>query len=148
MEQYGIIKGYPDGSFRPEAPITRAEFASIATRFDSLVTGKPNIFSDVPETHWARECISFAAAKGWIGDCPDGTFKPQNYITRAEVVTLVNRMLERNCDKSYVRINSDSLRQYVDLAPDYWAYYDILETSNGHNYEKISNSETWLSLTK
>lgn len=148
MEQYGIIKGYTDGTFKPETPISRAEFAAIAARFDTLVTGEPNIFSDVAETYWARDYISFATDKGWIKGYLDGTFKPGNNITRAEVVALVNRVLERYYDKSYADTNAKVLKQYMDLAPGYWAFYDIVEASNMHNYGKTSNNETWLNVTK
>ncbi|WEK54177.1 MAG: InlB B-repeat-containing protein [Candidatus Cohnella colombiensis] len=148
MEQYGIITGYTDGTFRPDAPITRAEFAAIASRFDNLITGEPVIFTDVTDSYWAKDYISSAAAKGWIKGYPDGTFKPGNYITRAEVVSLVNRMLERSSDNSYVDSNKDKLNQYVDLTSKHWAYYDIMEATNSHDYEKTSDSETWKSHTK
>lgn len=148
MEQFGIITGYTDGTFRPDAQITRAEFAAIASRFDELITGEPNNFTDVTDDYWAKDYITSAAAKGWIKGYPDGTFKPGNYITRAEVVSLVNRMLERYSDKSYVDGNKDIINQYVDLASKHWAYYDIMEATNSHDYEKTSDSETWTSNTK
>ena len=148
MEQYGIITGYTDGTFRPDAPITRAEFAAIASRFDELITGEPVIFTDVTDSYWAKDYISSAAAKGWIKGYPDGTFKPGNYIIRAEVVSLVNRMLERSSDRSYVDSNKNKLNQYVDLTSKHWAYYDIMEATNSHDYVKTSDSETWKSHTK
>jgi uncharacterized repeat protein (TIGR02543 family) len=148
MEQFGIITGYSDGTFRPDAQITRAEFAAIASRFDELVTGESIIFTDVTDDYWARDYIASAAAKGWIKGYPDGTFKPGNYITRAEVVSLVNRMLERYSDSSYVDNNTDTLNQYVDLTSRHWAYYDIMEATNSHDYEKDSDSETWVSDKK
>ena len=144
MEQFGIIAGYVDGTFRPDAPITRAEFAALASRFDTLVMGEPAIFTDVAEDYWARDYISFAAAKGWVTGYQDGTFKPGNYITRAEVVSLVNRMLERYFERSYVDSNKDSLNQFVDLTSSYWAYYDIMEATNSHDYDKTSDGETWI----
>ncbi|WP_438433683.1 InlB B-repeat-containing protein [Gorillibacterium sp. sgz500922] len=148
MEQHGIITGYSDGTFRPNAPITRAEFAAIASRFDELVTGEPLLFTDVTDDYWARDSISFAASKGWIKGYPDGTFKPGNNITRAEVVSLVNRMLERSADRSYVDSWKQKLNQYVDLANPYWAYYEIMEATNGHEYDKTSGREAWKSHTK
>jgi len=144
MEKFGVITGYSDGTFRPDATITRAEFATIAARFDKLIVGEPIVFTDVKENHWARDYISFANTKGWIKGYPDGTFKPNNNITRAEVVSLVNRMLERTSDKGFVNLNKDNLNQYTDLQGQYWAYYDIMEATNGHDYEKSSDSETWL----
>ena len=148
MEKYGIIKGYSDGTFKPQAPITRAEFAAIAARFDILDAGEPNRFSDIKENYWARDVISSSAAKGWVKGNPDGTFQPEKHITRAEVVTIVNRMLERVCDKNYESKNINTMKHYKDLTSDHWAYYDIIEASNGHKYNKESNSETWLSLIK
>ncbi|QKS47597.1 InlB B-repeat-containing protein (plasmid) [Paenibacillus cellulosilyticus] len=148
MEQFGIITGYADGTFRPDAQITRAEFAAIASRFDELITGEPVTFTDVADNDWARDYISFAASKGWIKGYPDGTFRPGNNITRAEVVSLVNRMLERYADTSYVDNNQDLLNQYVDLTSTHWAYYDIMEATNSHDYDKTSDSETWKSNTK
>ncbi|WP_256758633.1 InlB B-repeat-containing protein [Cohnella sp. WQ 127256] len=148
MEQYGIITGYTDETFRPDAPITRAEFAAIASRFDELITGEPVIFTDVTDSYWAKDYISSAAAKGWIKGYPDGTFKPGNYIIRAEVVSLINRMLERSSDRSYVDSNKNKLNQYVDLTSKHWAYYDIMEATNSHDYVKTSDSETWKSHTK
>ncbi|GBF75543.1 hypothetical protein PA598K_03960 [Paenibacillus sp. 598K] len=148
MEQYGIITGYADGTFKPDAQITRAEFAAIASRFDKLVAGESGMFSDVPADYWATEYISSAAAKGWIQGYPDGTFKPGNAISRAEVVSLVNRMLERVADKGYVDSHTATLNQYTDLIKTHWAYYDIMEATNSHDYEKSEGSETWISHKK
>jgi len=148
MEQYGIITGYTDGTFKPDAQITRAEFAAIASRFDKLVAGESAMFSDVPADYWATDYISSAAAKGWIQGYPDGSFKPGNAISRAEVVSLVNRMLERVADKGYVDSHTATLNQYTDLTKTHWAYYDIMEATNSHDYEKSEGSETWISHTK
>ena len=87
----GILEGYQDGTFRPDNYITRAELAVIASRFDKLSFLDENKFSDV-EGHWAEKYINSAAAKGWVEGYPDGTFQPDKYITRAEFVTLVNRV--------------------------------------------------------
>lgn len=148
MEQYGIITGYSDGTFRPNVTITRAEFAAVASRFDKLITGAPVSFTDVKRDYWARDYISFAATKGWIKGYPDNTFGPAKNITRAEVVSLVNRMLERYSDSSYVDKNKDKINQYVDLTNKHWAYNDIMEATNSHDYDKNSNSEIWSIHTK
>lgn len=148
MEQYGIITGYSDGTFKPNVTITRAEFAAIASRFDKLIVGNPVSFTDIDNGYWARDYISFAATKGWIKGYPDNTFKPAKSITRAEVVSLVNRMLERYSDSSYVEKNKVKINQYVDLTNSHWAYDDIMESTNSHDYEKYSNSELWSSHTK
>ncbi|MDR1588760.1 MAG: S-layer homology domain-containing protein [Oscillospiraceae bacterium] len=143
LQHNGIIKGYPDGTFRPNDPITRAEFAVIASRFDKLESNVPNTFSDVEDSYWAAGYINSAVAKGWITGYPDGTFKPKEYITRAEVVTLVNRMLDR---RIHFEDLPESLEKYNDLDTDYWAYCDIIEASFGHEYErKPDGFETWLS---
>ena len=95
MAAMGIVTGYPDGDFHPNANITRAEFATIAARFDQLTDGKGTHFSDI-ESHWAKLYIECAAKKGWIAGYPDGTFGPERLATRAEVATLINRVLNRD----------------------------------------------------
>lgn len=141
----GILQGYTDGTFRPNAAITRAEFAAIAARFDKL-SGGTKSFSDVPTDHWAYAAITSAAEKGWVTGYSDGTFRPNNAITRAEVVKITNAVLDRTCDKDYVSGNLSKLTSYNDLTSAYWAYYDILEASNAHDYKAVNDAETWVSL--
>lgn len=93
MSDLGILKGYPDGTFKPEAPITRAEFAAMAARFADLKGGEKT-FTDLAPTHWAYDVVRKAAAAGWIEDYPDGSFRADKPITRAEVVSITNRMLD------------------------------------------------------
>jgi hypothetical protein len=126
MQQLGVLADYSrDGHFRPNEPVTRAEFATLAAHFDKLTLTDTNNFSDVPNNHWAVKYINSAAAKGWIvGYDEDGvrTFKPEANITRAEVVTLVGRMLERTADSAYLTANASSLqRKYSDLTTTHWA---------------------------
>ena len=147
MEQFGIIKGYDDGTFKPESPITRAEFATVATRFDRLTDLGENVFTDVEEDYWATPYILLAYNKGWVSGYDDGTFRPYNAITRAEVISIVNRMLERSCDTDYVDNNIELIKTYNDVTDEYWAYYDIAESSNGHMYEK-NPDEIWTELTE
>ena len=94
LSSMGIVKGHNDGTFAPNAPITRAEFAAIAARFDDKNTDTSSKFTDIA-SHWAKNEIGIAANKGWINGYPDGTFRPNQYITRAEAMTLVNRVLNR-----------------------------------------------------
>lgn len=141
MEDYNIINGYEDGSFRPDAAITRAEFAAMASRFDKLENTDKNAFTDVAASHWAINSINSAAAKGWIGGYPDGTFRPNQYISRAEVVSIVNNMLEREIDAA--SIAGAQYKTFPDVAANHWAYYDVIEAANEHDYNKDGNKETW-----
>ena len=99
LSNMGILKGYEDGTFHPNAPVTRAEFAVIAARFSDGAADDYATFSDVPNDYWASKEIAKAAKLGWIKGYTDGTFRPTNNITRAEVMTLVNRVLERGVDE-------------------------------------------------
>lgn len=142
MQQFGIITGYADGSFRPDASVTRAEFAAIASRFERLTEGTKS-FSDVPGSHWAAKYINFAATRGWVNGYADGTFRPNNSITRAEVAAVTCRLLERNADQSYIRSHLSELRAFTDVNESHWAYWYTIEAANGHDYTKSGSSETW-----
>ena len=142
MQQFGIITGYADGSFRPDASETRAEFAAIASRFERLTEGTKS-FSDVPSSHWAAKYINFAATRGWVNGYADGTFRPNNSITRAEVAAVTCRLLERNADQSYIRSHLSELRAFTDVSESHWAYWYTMEAANGHDYTKSGSSETW-----
>ena len=142
MQQFGIITGYADGSFRPDASVTRAEFAAIASRFERLTDGTKS-FSDVPSSHWAAKYINFAATRGWVNGYADGTFRPNNSITRAEVAAVTCRLLERNADQSYIRSHLSELRAFTDVNESHWAYWYTIEAANGHDYTKSGSSETW-----
>lgn len=142
MQQFGIITGYADGSFRPDASVTRAEFAAIASRFETLTEGTKS-FSDVPSSHWAAKYINFAATRGWVNGYADGTFRPNNSITRAEVAAVTCRLLERNADQSYIRSHLSELRVFTDVSESHWAYWYTMEAANGHDYTKSGSSETW-----
>ena len=142
MQQFGIITGYADGSFRPDASVTRAEFAAIASRFERLTEGTKS-FSDVPSSHWAAKYINFAATRGWVNGYADGTFRPNNSITRAEVAAVTCRLLERNADQSYIRSHLSELRAFTDVSESHWAYWYTIEAANGHDYTKSGSSETW-----
>jgi len=139
----GILNGYPCGSFKPNQNITRAEFVTIIARINGLAGDSSNPFSDVTSTHWAYESILSVYAKGWINVYPDDTFKPENNITRAEVISIVNRMLGR---KLHVDdIPADLLNLYPDLSIDHWAFADFIEASATHGYDRKPNGyESWI----
>lgn len=142
MQQFGIVTGYTDGSFRPNAPVTRAEFAAIASRFEKLTQGSKS-FTDVPDTHWAVKYINFAATRGWVTGYADGTFKPEHSITRAEVAAVTCRLLERSADQNYIRSHIGELRTFADVPDTHWAYWYAMEAANGHDYTKSGGSENW-----
>jgi hypothetical protein len=140
-----LIEGYTDGTFRPERSITRAEFVAIVVRFmgETPDGSHVNIFVDVQPTHWAYEYISMAADAGWIVGYEDGTFRPNQHITRAEAVTLVNRLLNRIPDLSYIRANIE-LPRFDDVPPAHWAYYEIMEAFIPHSFvREADGTEMW-----
>lgn len=142
MQQFGIITGYPDGSFRPDAPVARAEFAAIASRFEKLTEGTKS-FADVPADYWAAKYINFAATRGWVTGYTDGTFRPENPIARAEVAAVTCRLLERTADQDYIRSHPELLRTFRDMAESHWAYWYVMEAANGHDYTRTESGETW-----
>ena len=146
LSSMGIITGYPDGTFRPNAAITRAEFAAIAARFDSNGDKTTAKFSDIA-THWAKDEISIAYNNGWITGYPDGTFGPQRDITRAETMTLVNRVLNRQPETEDDLL--PNMTVWTDNAnPKAWYYLAVQEATNSHYYKFKTNSqyEKWTEL--
>ena len=146
LSSMGIITGYPDGTFRPNAAITRAEFAAIAARFDNDGDKTAAKFSDIA-THWAKDEISIAYNNGWITGYPDGTFGPQRDITRAETMTLVNRVLNRLPETEDDLL--PNMTVWTDNAnPKAWYYHAVQEATNSHYYEFKTNSqyEKWTEL--
>lgn len=139
-----IIKGYPDGTYKPNNDITRAEFATIASKYITDKKLATETFVDVPSNHWARDVISQVKAQGWISGYSDGTFKPDAPITRAEAVSIVNRMFNRHADRIFINEKSFELKNFKDLSSSHWAFYDIYEAANSHDYEKVTNDiERW-----
>jgi hypothetical protein len=140
----GILLGFPDGAFYPEASITRAEFAAIVVRIEanSPAAASSNKFADVPKSHWAYDYINTAADKGWIIGYEDGSYRPDRHITRAEAVALLNRVLGREADKAYIDSHS-GIARFSDVPGSHWAYYDIAEAHIAHRYEIIENHEKW-----
>ena len=146
LASLGILQGVGDGRFAPDRAITRAEFTVIAMRFADLDTSGENIFTDVNAGDWFYDQVVGSIRYGWINGYEDGTFRPNNTITRAEVTTIVNRMLGRAADKDYVDSHKDQLRQFPDVAQTNWAYYNIVEATNAHDYEKSGGTEDWTGL--
>lgn len=145
MVQAGVITGYGDGTFRPNAPITRGEFAAIATRFLSDPYSLDAPFYDT-EGHWAEVYINRAYELGWISGYTGGAFRPDKSITRAEVSAIVNRMLEREADPAYLAAHQAELLEFRDLPATHWAYDHIMEAANGHTYVSAASGETWTGL--
>ena len=146
LSSMGIITGYPDGTFRPNAAITRAEFAAIAARFDSNGDKTTAKFSDIA-SHWAKDEISIAYNNGWITGYPNGTFGPQRDITRAETMTLVNRVLNRQPETEDDLL--PNMTVWTDNAnPNAWYYLAVQEATNSHYYKFKTNSkyEKWTEL--
>lgn len=143
----GIVEGYDDGTFGPDRAITRAEFATIASRFSTLTHDGEPLFTDVAG-HWAEDYINCAAVTGWVNGYDDGTFRPENKITRAEAITLINRVLYRTVDSE--GLLAEGYIDFVDNAPTAWYYIAILEASNSHDYdrEKLGALETHKELTE
>ena len=149
LEKYDIIEGYDDSTFKPEENITRAEFVTMCARFynlfDKTTDGKSNKFTDVESSHWAYSFINSATAMDWINGYSDGSFRPDNNITRAEVVAIVNRVTDRKADTEYVNKNLTNLNRFDDLTDTgYWAYYPIIEAANTHKAVTNADGETWV----
>ena len=146
LSAMGIISGYPDATFRPNASITRAEFAAIATRFDVNGDKTPSSFNDIAD-HWAKDEIAVAANNGWVNGYEDGSFRPQNKITRAETMSLVNRVLNRKPETAEDLL--ENMAKWTDNADtNAWYYLAVQEATNSHYYEYKENSqyEKWTEL--
>ena len=144
MTRAGVLTGYDDGTFRPNANITRAEFAAIAARFLSDGYTGPDHFSDI-SGHWAAEYINRAARAGWIGGYGDSTFRPDQPITRAEAMTLINAVLERAPHEDYLLEN---MIVWPDNPESAWYYEAVQEATNSHNYKwrEDRDYEEWTEL--
>lgn len=133
LESFSILSGYQDGTFKPDNKISRAEFATMINNFAKPANvSSLKHFTDVKPDHWAKANIDNAVALEWMSGYPDGTFGPDKKITRAEVVSVVNKLIERTPDKA--DLNSKAGR-YKDLKDGFWAYYDVLEASTDRSKE-------------
>ena len=146
MTGLGIVQGRSTTTFDPKAPITRAQFAAICARFDTGKSNGEQTFSDI-QGHWAEKYIERAAELGWIKGFEDGTFRPDTYITRAQAMTMINRVLNRIPEE-----NSDLLpgmNVWPDCNPGDWFYLAVQEATNSHDFEhKAGNYETWTGMNK
>lgn len=147
LAHMGIIAGYEDGSFRPNAPITRAEFAAIAARFfeNTDVDYPAGLFTDIAGDEWYADIVAAAAELGLIGGYPDGTMRPLASISRAEACAIVNRTIERHPDEDHL-VDSADMRTWPDNLPGAWYYADMQEATNGHEYTWLNDehtSEAW-----
>ena len=146
--QKGIVSGYPDGSFKPNQAITRAEFASIASRFAELTEEKDLTFSDLDASHWGYKAIRLAASNGWISGYPDNTFRPEQAITRAEVTSITNRMLNRSADLDWINAHNDAVIHFSDVSAGDWFFEPVMEATMGHDFtrDKDGKAEHWTDL--
>ena len=145
MAKLGIVKGRTAEIFDPNAPITRAEFAVICARFDTKQTNGNNNFSDI-SGHWAEAEIKRAAALGWIAGYPDGTFRPNDYITRAQAMTMINRVLCRMPQDEEDLLGS--MVVWPDNKPTDWHYLAVQEATNSHDFKRKGEvGEKWTKLT-
>ena len=148
MTKAGIVDGYPDGTFRPDAPITRAEMAKIISLFAKLDKSESR-FSDIAG-HWAEAYIRLAAGNGWIAGYPDGTFGPQRNITRAETATMINRVLDRVPSEESHLLSRGVMQIWPDANLGDWFYLAMQEATNSHDYERNAKwaaaDEQWTAL--
>ena len=142
----GLLSGYSDGTFKPDADITRAEFAQMISGYlKAGYAGSAN-FKDV-KGHWASDAIDKVFGNKAVEGYPDGTFKPNKTLTRAEAVTVLNAVFNRYTTSSSLNnVSSANLKNYSDISSSHWAYYQILDASNAHVSQKVtstSNEEVW-----
>lgn len=143
LASLGMMDGYPDGTFRPDEPITRAEFATVGLAFAYDPLDASCSYYDVGANAWYYTYVAQATTYGWIGGYPDNTFRPGNNITRVEVCVIVNNMLGRDADERYIDRHEDELVHFVDLSDSYWGYYTIMESTNTHEYTGSFTNEKW-----
>lgn len=150
LSKYDIIKGYEDGTFRPNNNVTRAEFVAMTVRcydlFNEIGNGSATLkYNDLTGSHWAYKDIAYATSEKWLNGYADGSFKPDINITRAEVVTVVNRATDRNADVEYINKNLSVLNKFTDLKNNlHWAWADIMESANTHKAVVNANGEIWV----
>ncbi|WP_308552922.1 S-layer homology domain-containing protein [uncultured Peptoniphilus sp.] len=148
----GLMKGYEDGNFRPDDKITRAEFAQMIKNIDKSNSAVAT-FKDV-KGHWAEDAINQAFGNGRISGYPDGTFRPDAPITRAEAVKIANSLFERSVDNSGLKEkleNPTMISKFTDVNNTHWAFYEIMEATNNHEFERRENGkvvEDWLEIDK
>ena len=146
MTGLGIVQGCITDTFDPNAPTTRAQFAAICARFHTGESSDTQAFSDI-DGHWAEQYIARATELGWIKGFEDGTFRPDSYSTRAQDMTMINRVLNRIPEE-----NSDlpaGMNTWPDCNPGDWFYLAVQEATNSHAFQhKAENYETWTGMNK
>ena len=147
LASLGILSGVGNGRFDPERSITRAEFTVIAMKFANTSGGGVNIFSDVNEDDWFYSAVVDSTQYGWINGYPDGTFRPEATISRAEVTVIVNHMLGRAADRPYVIAHEKELNTFGDVNRGHWGYFHIAEATNAHEYHTEDGTESWTGLS-
>lgn len=147
LASLGILSGVGNGRFDPERSITRAEFTVIAMKFANTSGGGVNIFSDVNEDDWFYSAVVDSTQYGWINGYPDGTFRPEATISRAEVTVIVNHMLGRAADRPYVIAHEEELNTFGDVNRGHWGYFHIAEATNAHEYHTEDGTESWTGLS-
>ena len=149
-QKYGIASGYPDGTFRPEQPVSRAELVKLISSYFE-VTGGTAAFPDVAADYWAADVISFAAQQGWVSGYPDGTFRPDAPVGRAEAVKILNHALDRRAGERPASL------PFTDVPKDHWACDEIREAAVSdeireaavsHTYQKTDDGEKWLTYDR
>ncbi len=143
LASLGMVSGDEHGNYRPNDPITRAEFCVIALAFAYEPENAVCYFGDVARSDWFYTYVAQAASYGWIGGYTNGNFGPNDRITRAQVTTIVNNMLGRAADRDYVIDHQADLVQFTDLTRAHWGYFQIMEATNAHDYTKSNGTENW-----
>ncbi|MCL2409593.1 MAG: S-layer homology domain-containing protein, partial [Oscillospiraceae bacterium] len=144
LANFGIVEGYDDGTFRPNAPISRKEFAAVVSRFDNLANTDNNPYTDLDPNDWAYRYILSATQKGWFIGYRD-MFRPDAHLTRAEMVTAINRIFDRI---TLLEDVPDNVFRFLDLDESHWAYADFMEAAHTHTYQRrdINNTEVWIEI--
>ena len=146
LANVGAITGCGDGTFQPRKSISRAEFVTILIGIYGEDTTKGMPFSDVGRS-WYYDAVATAYANGWVSGYTDGTFRPNQTITRAEAVVILNSVLGRSCDLTYVQANAQAALHFTDITPGAWYYADVIEASVAHTYTKQDDgTERWTAL--
>ena len=143
LAENNVLSGYADGTFRPNTPITRAEMVQISSMFEGIDFSNSGVFTDVPTQHWASNSISSFQGKGWIVGYDNSTFRPEDYASREEIVTIVNSVLDRSA-MDY-RLHED-LHSWTDLSSGRWSYNAVMEASHSHNCEHEHEQNKWIEI--
>ena len=151
LASHGIIQGHADGTFKPAEPIARAEFTAMAMRFSNGSVEGENIFDDVDEGAWYYDYVVGAVKYGWINGYQDGEghrFEPSGTLARCEATAIANRMLGRVADGVWINAHLEDrgLKLFPDVTPEHWAFFDVVEATNAHDYQKDGGFEHWTGL--